>query len=77
MITHQWGGAPGTYCTKCFNESPLEDAINCPDCKWSGGEYDMIVHEPCEMHHEWEEVLSTGCPPEKDKVAAFKTKWGF
>lgn len=77
MSIHQWSGAPGVYCVNCFNESPLEDAINCPICVWHEGMYGMEHHEPCDMHKDWDNVLATGCPPDPEKVTQFKTKWSL
>lgn len=74
-MNHEWSGVPGLYCTICFNESPLEDALVCPECVWSGGEYGLDVHEPCEKHKQWENVLLTGCPPDPEQVKLFKDRW--
>lgn len=59
---HQWSGWPGAYCLKCGTEDPLESAINCSQCKWSGGEYGMDTLEPCPEHARWMATHKT-CPP--------------
>lgn len=68
-MTHEWSGAPGLYCLRCNNDSPLESALVCPNCRWSEPDEtgNDTKHEPCEFHGRWIEALET-CPPDPEKV---------
>lgn len=68
---HKWSGAPGMYCLACGNESPLEDALACADCKTDDN---GVVVTFCPMHHEWATAIE-GCPPDRQKIRAFNERW--